>query len=179
MDLRIVKTKYQIKEAFLMLRDKLTPDKIKIKDLCEAAMINKTTFYKHYTDLTALSDEIDDSAVSNVMSNFKDKDKLFENPKAYTAGLLHSLEREASNLKLVFRGKYDILSAKLEKKLYSCYGSRVKTFEDEIRLSFVIGGCVKVINDYLFTEKKYDMAELIEYTTKIVESLLEQNPVTV
>ena len=50
MDLRMVKTRAQIKEAFLKLREYLMPEKIKVKDICEMAMINKTTFYNHYID---------------------------------------------------------------------------------------------------------------------------------
>ena len=53
MDLRIVKTKQQIKQAFLSLRAQYLPEKIKVKDICERAMINKTTFYAHSRRLRA------------------------------------------------------------------------------------------------------------------------------
>ena len=61
MDLRIVKTKNQIKRAFLSLRNKYSLEKIKVKDICELAMINKTTFYKYYVDSFALADEVEES----------------------------------------------------------------------------------------------------------------------
>ena len=42
MDLRVIKTKKNIRDAFLELRKKHTLDEIKVNALCEKAMINKT-----------------------------------------------------------------------------------------------------------------------------------------
>ena len=56
MDLRIKKTKIAVKKAFLQLRNNNSLEKVKVKDVCEVAMINKTTFYKHYEDIFTLSD---------------------------------------------------------------------------------------------------------------------------
>ena len=55
MDLRVAKTKNRIISAFLKLRDKLTLEKIKVKDICDEAMINKTTFYKHFREITGMT----------------------------------------------------------------------------------------------------------------------------
>ena len=47
MDLRIVKTKKAIINAFLALRAKRPLEKITVRELCEMAMVNKSTFYSH------------------------------------------------------------------------------------------------------------------------------------
>ena len=44
MDVRIVKTKNSIINAFLELRSQKNIEKITVKELCEKAMINKSTF---------------------------------------------------------------------------------------------------------------------------------------
>ena len=178
MDLRMIKTRTQIKKAFLSLREKLMPEKIKVKDICEVAMINKTTFYHHYTDSIELSNEIDDSAIENVLSNFPEKDKMFDDPKAYISGLLQALERESSNLKVVFRGKQDVLCLKLEEKLHNIYDSRVTDPEERIKLSFAIGGFINVVKDYLFTTKKYSLRLIEDYTSRLVETLVKSKTVT-
>lgn len=49
-DLRVVKTKKAIHDAFLSLIQTKGYDKITIQDIAEAAMINRNTFYLHYTD---------------------------------------------------------------------------------------------------------------------------------
>ena len=48
MDIRIEKTDRAIEKAFLELRAKTPLEKIKIKDLCALACVNKSTFYAHY-----------------------------------------------------------------------------------------------------------------------------------
>ena len=77
MDLRMLKTRKQIKTAFLALRERLMPEKIKVKDICEMAKINKTTFYHHYTDSIELSNEIDEAAIDQVMMDFTDNVSIF------------------------------------------------------------------------------------------------------
>ena len=51
MDLRIEKTERGIKNAFIELRSKKPLEKITVKELCESARINKSTFYAHYKDI--------------------------------------------------------------------------------------------------------------------------------
>ena len=55
MDLRVEKTKGSIVNAFLSLRAKKPLEKITVKELCQLARINKSTFYTHYSDIFALS----------------------------------------------------------------------------------------------------------------------------
>ena len=55
MDIRVARTDRAIEKAFMELRAKNPLEKIKIKDLCALACINKSTFYAHYEDIYALS----------------------------------------------------------------------------------------------------------------------------
>ena len=59
MDIRIEKTKTAIHNTFLELRSKKPLEKITIKELCEKAQINKSTFYSHYKDIYDLSDQLE------------------------------------------------------------------------------------------------------------------------
>ena len=174
MDLRMVKTRMQIKNAFMTLCQKLTPDKIKVKDICEVAMINKTTFYNHYTDSNQLSEEICANAVDTIFSDFPEKDKIFDDPRAYILGLLNSLERHASELRVIFRGSKDDLSARLESKLHSAYDGSVRGFEDGVRLSFAIGGFVGVVKDYIFSNEECNIRKLTEIAASILEAIAEK-----
>lgn len=171
MDLRMIKTRAAIKAAFLKLREKCMPDKIKVKDICEVAMINKSTFYHHYTDSNQLSDEIDDSAIDKVLAGFPERDKIFSEPKAYIIGLLRALERESDELKIIFRGKHEVLCAKLEGKLHELYDGAVRDTEDGIRLSFIIGGFSRVVKDYVFSTAKYSIDELSDVVSRLFAAL--------
>ena len=58
MDLRIEKTERSIVRAFLKLRAEKPLEKIRVKELCEKAEINKSTFYAHYRDIFDLSEQL-------------------------------------------------------------------------------------------------------------------------
>ncbi len=171
MDLRMVKTRGQIKTAFLALRERLMPEKIKVKDICEMAQINKTTFYHHYTDSSELSKEIEESAIDLVMIDFSESDQMFENSKAYIVGLLYSLEKHSEDLRLIFRGKQEILCARLEERLHAVYDSKAKALEDRVKISFAIGGFVRVAKEFLFLNKKYDAEQVIGTTVRLLEAV--------
>jgi AcrR family transcriptional regulator len=174
MDLRMKKTRLQIMNAYMALREKLMPEKIKVKDICEMAMINKTTFYKHYTDSIELCNEIEDNAIDRVVASFTERDRIFETPKGYITGLLAALDKESSNLKVVFRGKQELLCAKLEERLSRFYEGKLQNDDDKLRLSFAIGGFVRVAKDYIFSEKKMNMQKILESTTRMLDSLLKR-----
>jgi AcrR family transcriptional regulator len=174
MDLRMVKTRRQIKAAFLALREKKMPEKIKVKDICDIAMINKTTFYNHYTDSAELSNEIDEQAIECVVEDFKEKDKIFDDPKAYIMGLISALEREAANLRLVFRGKQEVLYSKLGEKLSSFYEDKMHNIEDGVKVSFFVGGFMRVARDIIFSDKKYDKEQLSNMLSGMLETVFSK-----
>lgn len=49
-DLRIVRTYKSLMEAFLKLMSEKHFEEITVNELCECAMIRRTTFYKHFAD---------------------------------------------------------------------------------------------------------------------------------
>ncbi|MEM1485931.1 TetR family transcriptional regulator [Oscillospiraceae bacterium PP1C4] len=49
-DLRVIKTRKNIQTALIILLQKKNFSKITVQDILNQAMINRTTFYKHYQD---------------------------------------------------------------------------------------------------------------------------------
>ena len=76
MDLRILKTKKAIRQAFFTIRAKTPLEKVKVVELCNEAMINKTTFYKYYEDVFCLSAELENEFFESFWANFEAKDLL-------------------------------------------------------------------------------------------------------
>jgi AcrR family transcriptional regulator len=58
-DYRVVLTKKMFRQALTALLIKNTLQSITIKELCEAAGVNRGTFYSHYTDIYDLMDSIE------------------------------------------------------------------------------------------------------------------------
>ncbi len=173
MDLRIIKTKQQIKQAFLSLRRQYTPEKIKVKDICEKAMINKTTFYKHYVDSLDLANEIEQGCIEKLLGTFSEKKKLFDSPMAYVQGLLGAVEKQAEELRTVYRGRMDAFMAKLESGLMQAYES-VENTERRMAATFMISGIVHVLGQWLQSDegKRPDVSTVAAYMERITRSIL-------
>ena len=81
-DLRIMKTKKALYESLLSLLKENTFEDIKVSDICTKALVNRSTFYSHFSDkyelLSAflsdmektLSDELDSLKDINIFLEF-------------------------------------------------------------------------------------------------------------
>ncbi|MBR2108858.1 MAG: TetR/AcrR family transcriptional regulator [Ruminococcus sp.] len=74
MDLRVKKTKKNIREAFYQLRKKKPIEKISVKELSEMAIINKATFYLHYKDVYDLSEKLENELISTIIDSARQYD---------------------------------------------------------------------------------------------------------
>ena len=57
MDIRIARTDRAIEKAFMELRARQPLEKIRIKDLCTLAKVNKSTIYAQYEDIYAMTSQ--------------------------------------------------------------------------------------------------------------------------
>ena len=67
MDLRVEKTRRSIINGFLELRARKPLEKIRVRELCEKAQINKSTFYDHYRDVYDLAEQLEDEAIRSYL----------------------------------------------------------------------------------------------------------------
>ena len=74
-DLRIQKTRRDLRKAILELLKQNPLEKISVKEICDRAMVNRITFYKYYEDKYLLLDdalnEIKDTLLNSVSRNEK------------------------------------------------------------------------------------------------------------
>ncbi|MFC0234032.1 TetR/AcrR family transcriptional regulator [Vagococcus entomophilus] len=57
-DLRIVKTRRNIQTTLLTILSEKSFRQVTVKDICQEALINKSTFYAHYSDKYALLEDV-------------------------------------------------------------------------------------------------------------------------
>ena len=162
MDLRVIKTKKNIRDAFLELRKNYSLDEIKVNVLCEMAMVNKTTFYNHYQDIYELSEELEKEVLDNFLNNFQDIDMMLTDSQRFINGMHGALEIENDMLRIVFKDKMDELIERIEKKIRNFYAK-----EDQMLISFLIGGSIHLM---MKSKNKNEDVEkfLVEVITKIV-----------
>jgi AcrR family transcriptional regulator len=167
MDLRIQKTLEIIEREFLTLRTKTPLNQIKVNRLCEKARINKSTFYRHYKDIFDLSDTLEDQTIDLVMRDFSGIDRLFSAPEEFIGGILEAINQHNQKILTLFGGRIDIFAGKIETRLKSHYLPPAYSPEEDIRLTFLIGGAVHV-----FLDPKFEFTT----STKTIAYLLRDYP---
>lgn len=71
-DLRVVRTRAALREAFEELVAETTLDKITVKSLTDRAGVNRKTFYLHYETIEALYDEIMNEIMDDFFENYEE-----------------------------------------------------------------------------------------------------------
>lgn len=74
-DLRIVKTRTNIKNSLIDLLAEKNVSKITVTELSEKAMINRKTFYRHYNTVQDVVDDINYDIINDVISHAKKSDR--------------------------------------------------------------------------------------------------------
>lgn len=145
MDIRIEKTKRTITNAFLELRSQKSLEKITVKELCEKAMINKSTFYAHYRDIYHLSDQLETEVVTSVIQSVGHPDLLFEDPAAFTRELFLGYLSMDSLIQILFSGsrKGELvrkIELYLKKSLFDAHPEYEKDPRKSILLTYNVYG---------------------------------------
>ncbi len=116
MDLRIKKTKRSIIDAFLELRAKKPLEKITVKELCDRAEINKSTFYCHYMGVYDLQDQLETEVITSIINDLSTPEDLYRDPGRLAALCYKAFQAKESLIKTLFSDSRKMfLAEKLEK----------------------------------------------------------------
>ena len=96
MDLRIQKTRQNIFQAFIELREKYPLEKITVKELTERAQISKQTFYLHYRDMYDLSERIEQSMIQEMLKELPYPENILTHTGEVTKHFQSSCSRKRS-----------------------------------------------------------------------------------
>ena len=150
MDIRTVKTNRDLKNAYLELSAQMLPSKITVAELSKAALVNKTTFYRHYKDIDEFADLVEQEAFDNFIQGLNNSDKLLTDPKSFLTSLMGHMFANESDL-LVFRGKQDSLLAKLANFLSDTYLEDGSSTTKVNEITFIIGGLINSLGSFIYT----------------------------
>ena len=102
MDIRIEnQTEYY--KCFIELRSHKELERITIKELCEKAQINKSTFYAHYQDIYHLSDTLETEVVVSIMENLTHPERVLDDTAFFSRELFMGfLAKDLADWNFVF-----------------------------------------------------------------------------
>lgn len=173
MDKRIEKTKRAIKSAFMELRRKKSLEKITVKELCELAYINKSTFYSHYEDIYALSDALEYEMVFEIVSSIpRDLDYNFSNPEIFTREVTLAFVKHMPQIKLMFSGKSQThLAIHLETIIKKMIFEKYPEYENDIETNILLSYCIHGAYNASLSNPNVDPETIIRVLEKAVKAL--------
>lgn len=154
MDKRALKSKNAIIATFLALIKKDPKERITVKELCEKAHINKSTFYAHYRDLRDLHEQLEDQLIDQILSTLpRSGTYSIDQPEQFASDLYQALIQYGPEMDLLFPGSSKAqFGVKLEKAIRQVVGSKYPSFfstpQADILLTYQIQGAFHTYLNY-------------------------------
>lgn len=171
---RVTMTKRIIKETFIEMLEKKSIQKIYVRELCDNADINRSTFYKYYESQYDLLAEIENDLLLEIENKCKEDDgnKGLNN-------ILHYLNNNKNIYKVIINANTDSF---LSKKILNLpiiteiLNSKISiTNESKYKKIYILEGAYHVILEWLNNDCKENVEEitklLIKYTNQNLDIL--------
>lgn len=170
MDLRIKKTECAVKNAFIELRSKKELEKITVKELCEVACINKSTFYSHYGDIYELSDRMEEEVVASITNSVSHPEYIMENPAEFTRELFMAYLSQNSLTTILFSGKQrNRLADRIEKSIKEVIFEKYPEYRQDVNANIVLSYCIQGGYHAYVCNPECDTGKLIEVIGELTE----------
>ncbi len=180
-DRRVKYTKMVLKESLIKLLAKKDISQISIKEICEDADINRSTFYSHYSDQYDLMRKVEDELLENVSEYLAVyvQSKADINLVEMIEKIFEYIKENAPLCKLLLseRGDLDfqkkVMMLVYDKNISELTSRGAITKEDaEYIYSFTIIGCVGIVQKWLNDDMKKSTKSMAEMLIKLTKGLL-------
>lgn len=177
-DRRVRRTKTLLTNALISLLGTKNIKDISVKELCDAADINRGTFYLHYKDIYDMVEQLE----LEIMTEFESlisihaPEKLLYDPYPLIYGVFR-LSGENAPLCTALLGKNGDISFPLRMKnlfrqpLFTMWTEvyhRTDTAQFEYFYSFIASGCVGLIESWLFSSPHKSAEEMAKVANDII-----------
>ncbi len=160
-DLRFQKTEIAIKSAYLALK-KHGSAAVKVKELCDKAMINKTTFYAHYDTVETLHRQVCGEFVADILCKSKNIDKVLTSPRTFATSILNTFEQNMPFIEQLYGADLYAFVNDVEELFVSHYLPENADEDYVLSIRFCIGGAFKLLvseRDPVRIQKTLDLVE--------------------
>ena len=162
-DLRFQKTESLIKTTYFNLK-KSESTTVKVKDLCDTAMINKTTFYAHYETIEHLHKAVCMEFATRILTQNPFIDKIQHETRALIYSILNSFVEEMSTVKRLYGNDLHALVNDIETVLMEGFIKHSVNEDYELSIRFCIGGAFRILateNDPTRIQKTVELIERV------------------
>lgn len=179
LDLRIQKTKKNLYESLLYLMEMNSFEKIKVSDICEKALVNRSTFYAHFEDKYMLLDSLITDLIENLKQELQ-KNKNISSSKEYYIEVMKLLFNHIEEKKEIYKliminNKNSIAMDMIYGALNDVIMQRVKEEKrqkEKVPIDFIakfyLGAIFNVGMEWIKGYYKYSKEEIIEYVKDLL-----------
>lgn len=171
MDRRVVKTKKAIRIAFAELLSEKDINDITVKDIADAADINRKTFYNYYAGVHQVIDEIENGIVDEFEEALRgiDYEKAMHHPEIIFEHITEILNKDLDLYSRLFRAKKNTsLMIKMQNVMTELAKKNIVihpdmdeiTFETVIEYSFM--GIFEIYHRWFNSDRKQSLDRLAQ-----------------
>lgn len=177
-DLRIIKTRRLIRDAFIEQLDIKGFEGITINNIADTAMINRSTFYLHYTDKYDLLKRTTEEAIQNIIKLVAPETHIQDGRLEYDSFvqnidcILKTVESDALLYKIILNDK-DMSGVRkemvqiLKQKLDMSFSGEILISRD-LFLELLTSLYVSAISWWLNNDRKYSSQFMAEQLVKLL-----------
>ena len=172
---RVKMTKRLIKEAFINLMEKCPLNKITVKQICENADVNRSTFYAHYSDQYELFEEIQEDIISITPKiSLYEKHNIFKNLTAF----FEFIDKNKKIYKIIFENSTGVyFRNRVLNKIFNRDDKDINWVKNEMSLGDCMHfkmlmcafGGMTMVEKWIFGEFSASSEELATYMAHFIE----------
>ena len=182
-DLRVIKKKKLLYNTLTLLMKDKTFEEIKVADICNMAMINRSTFYAHYEDkYDLLVDYI--NIIKEELVKELNKNSSSLNTREYYIKLIELLLNHIDNNRdiytsiminnrnsIMFDIMLSVVNNEIAKKVDEEKISNI--LPNDIIIKFYLGGVINLGAEYLKDKTKYTKEDMIKYLDILIPNKIK------
>ena len=168
-DLRVVKTKKAIRQAFADLASRKPIEQINISDIAQEALINRKTFYAHYAGIHEIIAEIEDEITASLQALLAQKrfEDILGNPYDLFHDVMQIINKDIDlyGRLLTVTGNSNLVQKIIQmirRQICSTFAQEVPLDQQMLDMTvyFLLSGLLAVFTEWYNSGRQQSMEEL-------------------
>lgn len=179
-DLRVIKTRNALFNSLITLLKGKSFEELKVSDICENALVNRSTFYSHYQDKYELVMDFINNMENNISKELEKNNNIF-NTKEYYIEMIKLIMNYIDDNKEIYNGIlnnnknsifFDIISNSIEKDIeYRIKNNtKINNINTDFVTRFYVGAVSSIVIDWIQNKLKYSKEDVIKYLDILIPS---------
>jgi len=171
MDRRCIKTRKAIKQVVIRLMTEKDISEITIKEIADAADINRKTFYSHYTDINGVLDDIENDVLEQICGIIEKLDiqKAIYDPYLIFKELTNIISGDFDFYKYFLQSTSDSrllekIKHVLKNRIIEILGAEINNKEMlPYAIEFAVSGILSVYREWFNSDRTYSLEEVSRF----------------